>query len=254
MIGILIINYNNWEDTINCIESVERYNTFPIKYIVIDNGSTRDGCVDALDHYFNEHFKGCYTKKESNKEDEIKELSYITLIVSKVNLGYAKGNNLGLGFIERDDSIKKVLVLNNDVLFTSDILLSLSRMQDETQQCASISPVLYKKDGITYDYNCARKNPTNWSIILRYLFLYRNIFGYLKRQQRKEFLLYRKKEYEGMELIPIDLPSGSCMLLDKKLFKTIGWFDPGTFLYYEENILYKKIDKLGYQNYLMLNC
>ena len=36
--GIIILNYNNWEDTLNCILSVEKYNTSNSKYVIVDNG------------------------------------------------------------------------------------------------------------------------------------------------------------------------------------------------------------------------
>lgn len=56
--------------------------------------------------------------------------------------------------------------------------------------------------------------------------------------------------------VPIELPSGSCMMIDKKLMKQIGGFDPHTFLYFEENILYKIFLKLGKRSYLIpkLKC
>ena len=39
--------------------------------------------------------------------------------------------------------------------------------------------------------------------------------------------------------------------MSKDLMSQIGGFDPRTFLYFEENILYKKTEKLGLQNYLL---
>ena len=39
----------------------------------------------------------------------------------------------------------------------------------------------------------------------------------------------------------IELPSGSCMMFNAEALRIIGGFDPNTFLYYEEDILYKKL-------------
>ena len=36
--AVVILNYNNSEDTINCIKSVEENNTADVKYVVVDNG------------------------------------------------------------------------------------------------------------------------------------------------------------------------------------------------------------------------
>ena len=43
----------------------------------------------------------------------------------------------------------------------------------------------------------------------------------------------------------IDLPSGSCMLFEKEFFRKIGYFDPHTFLYFEEDIIWSKLQKTG---------
>ena len=40
------------------------------------------------------------------------------------------------------------------------------------------------------------------------------------------------------------------MLVKKDVFAAIGNFDPATFLYYEENILYRKLLKLNLRNYI----
>ena len=55
--AILILNYNNYEDTINCIDSVEKFNSAPIKFIVVDNGSKRENVVGALDAYLKDKFE-----------------------------------------------------------------------------------------------------------------------------------------------------------------------------------------------------
>lgn len=50
-VGIVILNYNNYNDTINCINSIEKYNTASIKYIIVDNGSTNPNSVKELDYF-----------------------------------------------------------------------------------------------------------------------------------------------------------------------------------------------------------
>ena len=71
---------------------------------------------------------------------------------------------------------------------------------------------------------------------------------------RRRYLLRRYKELP--QCMKIDLPSGSCMFIKKELFKQMDYFDPNTFLYYEENILYRKVKRLNRQNYLFtdLKC
>jgi len=62
-------------------------------------------------------------------------------------------------------------------------------------------------------------------------------------------LLKNNPKLMDLEYFPVDLTSGSCMFISKNLMKSLGGFDEGTFLYYEENILYKKLSALGLVNY-----
>ena len=107
--AIIILNYNNYEDTINCIESVEKYNTSLIKIIVVDNGSTRDGVKKELAEYFQNHYGDKYLKVHDNSS--ISELKYITFVVSPINDGYACGNNKGLRYAVSDSQVDRILVL-----------------------------------------------------------------------------------------------------------------------------------------------
>ena len=247
---IIILNYNNWEDTINCVNSVEKFNTSPIKYIVIDNGSTKTEAVSQLDYYFSKVFKEKYKRFDYEKSQIPNELPYLSFVVSKQNDGYARGNNKGLVYAYNDTSIEYVMILNNDILFIEDIIPGLLEGLSSTKNAAIASPILYKKALEGIDYNCAKHNPSNWDIILTYLFLYRNFFGFLRRKNKRMFILQGNPEAVNADKVEIELPSGSCMLMSKSLMHEIGGFDPNTFLYYEEPILFKKIQERGLKNYL----
>lgn len=254
-IAVIILNYNNYEDTINCIESVEKYNTAAIKYIVVDNRSTRLDAVDKLNAYFAERFQEDYICLGEGESYSL-PLPYLTFLVSSTNDGYACGNNKGLNLAYADNEINRILILNNDILFVEDIIPKLIEIMEELPDCAIISPILYKKGLSEIDYNCARKNISPSELIKE------NFFHYWYRLNRKRYayrsadrFILKNKPIQSV-VIPIDLPSGSCMLIKKNLFQQIGSFDPHTFLYYEENILYKKTKKIGLQNYLytQLKC
>lgn len=254
-VGIIILNYNNYNDTINCIESIEKFNTADIKYIIVDNGSSDPLSVIILDKFLSNRFKGKYHKLDISRQ-ETTVLSYVTLLVNKTNEGYARGNNLGLALADKDNEIKDIMILNNDVLFTEDIIPKLLHEKSRLDNCAIISPALYKKDLSDYDYTCARLAPTAWSLIKECFMLGLNFNRYREVIKKKYWLFVKNPMLKDSEHLEIEMPSGSCMLVDKKLFREIGWFDPNTFLYYEENILYSKIHNKGLKNYLLpkLSC
>lgn len=253
--AVIILNYNNWQDTINCIESVEKYNRAPIKYIVIDNGSTNKEAVHELDNYLSARFKGDYAKTiECSSIDTT--LCKCTFVVSEYNDGYARGNNKGLKYAYKDNEISHVLILNNDILFVEDIIPQLEHSLEALPNAAIVCPCLYKKGMTAMDFTCARKNYTNWELILTYFFMYKDLFGIISSMANKRSILKHEPRLKKSDVVEIELPSGSCMLIKKEVMKNIEGFDPSTFLFFEENILYKKICRIGGKNYILpkLKC
>lgn len=250
-VGVIILNYNNNKDTINCIRSVEQYNSVKIKIIVVDNGSTKESSISKLDSYFIRHYPGNY--RLITETDEFSTLPYISFLVSKSNDGYAKGNNKGLSLAYRDTEIDKILILNSDILFVEDILPPLINDLENLPNAGIVSPLLYKKDLVGIDYNCCRKEASLSEIFITYMFLFIDFGGLLSKLRKKRILYQDSSQHLENHIIEIELPSGSCMLLQKELFKKLGSFDPHTFLYYEEDILYQKIKKLKLKNYLDTN-
>lgn len=249
VIGIIILNYNNYIDTINCIDSIEEYNTAPIKYIIVDNGSSNPNAVKELDKYLHNKFLESYTKIDDSQTTNI--LSHVTFLISSTNDGYAKGNNKGLDLAYKDNEIKSILILNNDILFVEDIIPYLYKTYYNTlDKVAILSPILYKKNQIDIEIHCARRNITLLEAVKSNLLHYYYLFiksNEVKRNKHR-YLLYNG--IPNTEFIEVEMPSGSCMFIDKQLFKSIGSFDPNTFLYWEENILYKKTSKIGLNNYI----
>lgn len=251
--GIVILNYNNAEDTINCIASVLKYNTAKIKIVVVDNGSPNLDCVEKIRIYLDNEFKdSSLTLMEEDFISESIKLPYITFLTSKNNSGYAEGNNKGLRLLYHDDEVDSIMILNNDILFIEDIIPQLNHYLSTLYNAAIVSPLLLKKDKKNIDYNCARTS-VNVKELTRLFLSYSIGLNSCKKEHK---ILLKNPELLSSEWFEIELPSGSCMLVDKEYFKNIGGFDPNTFLYYEENILYEKVKGTNKRNYLIpgLRC
>lgn len=247
MVAIIILNFNNPYVTIDCIESIENVNTYPCKIVVVDNASS-DNSVDVLDDYLKRKHSDQY---QQFWEDEgiNYEIPLFSLVLAKKNSGYASGNNVGLVFVDKDETVDYILILNNDILFVDDMIPSLVSILENTEDAAIVSPVLYKKGLREIDKNCAREN-----VSIAHLIKF-NLFRYIIKGMTPNGRYYLNDDFDKIEgKIRIELPSGSCMLLKKEVFKSIGWFDPYTFLFYEENILGSKIRKILKNNYLALDC
>lgn len=98
LVFAIILNWNGYEDTIACIESVQKSSYSNFKILIIDNAST-DGSVDKIKRIF----------------------PSVDLIVNNSNIGYAGGNNIGIlrAMSEKSDF---VLILNNDTIINSDAI------------------------------------------------------------------------------------------------------------------------------------
>lgn len=105
---IIILNWNGWRDTVECLESILR-NDYPnYQVIVVDNGST-DGSVRRIKEKF----------------------PYITLIETGSNLGYAGGNNVGISYA-LEQGADYVLILNNDTTIEPTTLTAMVEVAKET--------------------------------------------------------------------------------------------------------------------------
>lgn len=104
---IIILNWNGFELTKECIESFSYVNT-PHKLILVDNGST-DGSKEKLEA----------------------EFPYHTLIANEKNLGYAGGNNTGIKYALKQNA-SYILILNNDTVVAPDFLDTF--IEHEAQQ------------------------------------------------------------------------------------------------------------------------
>ena len=98
-VNIIVLNYNNYQDTIECINSILQLNYTNYNLIVIDNASTNN----SFDHLKN-HFKFLkenspsynYQLLDENETYIFDESCQLYLTRSNENNGYSSGNNIGI--------------------------------------------------------------------------------------------------------------------------------------------------------------
>ena len=249
--ALIILNYNNATATANCLRSVRAHNSAPIKTVVVDNAS-RPGQRAALTEVFRSEFGDDATVINETAPGVKNALCGrdAVLLLRSENSGYAQGNNAGLGLAYADPDIDTVMILNNDIIFIEDIIPGLLDILNSHPDAAVVSPVLYKKDMQGLDLNCARRKPSVGAIIRANLLHY---WWRLRGHRPMDQYILGRDGAPTSGVITVDLPSGSCMLLRKDVFRRIGGFDPATFLFYEENILNARAEALGLRNYLSLD-
>jgi GT2 family glycosyltransferase len=118
-INVLVLNWNNWKDTNECLASLQALDYGDWSVIVLDNGST-DGSVPRI--------------RERFPDVEIMELGE--------NLGYAKGNNAGIrAALER--GAEYVWLLNNDATVDPRALRALVEKAEGDQKIGAVGSAIY---------------------------------------------------------------------------------------------------------------
>lgn len=184
----IVVAYNSERVLPDCLQSIAR-NHF--NAIVVDNTSTDKSVETAEQH--GAHVVSCAH-----------------------NLGYGKGNNLGIA----DAQTPWVLIINPDVTLDPQCIAHLRTAIDLYPDAALLAPRLVEPDG-------------------RFFFQPRSLLApYLKNPKGKR-----------------SLPSGDCctpflsgavLLVRKSVFDDLGGFDPNIFLFYEDDDLCRRIADAGH--------
>ncbi len=221
-IAMIILNYNDKENTEKIIKNIKDYKILD-KVIIVDNNSTNKDEAENLQ------------KLTSNK---------VEVIVSDKNGGYAHGNNYGLRYIDKHygvDAFKYVIISNPDVYVKEEDIIKTIQFLEKNKNCIIASPRMHYIDGP------ARRSA--WK--------HRNVITDIANSTRiTQFLLYpffKKGEYSKddfkKEILKVDAIAGSFFIANHELFKNIGYFDDNTFLFYEEDIIGIKSKKVNYDIY-----
>lgn len=99
LVAIILVNFNNKNDTKECIESLFKESYKNKIIIVVDNGS-QDGSIAEL----KEHFQG-----------------QVVFIENQDNLGFSCANNQGIELALRENA-EYIMLLNNDTVVEKDFI------------------------------------------------------------------------------------------------------------------------------------
>ncbi len=116
-IAVLILNYNGYSDTRECIKSINKLKYSNFYIIVVDNGSIGNDANRLRINFPN-----------------------ITLVESLINLGFTGGNNLGL-HKAYELGFDYILFLNNDTIVSENLLEELVLFMENNKQVGLVGPI-----------------------------------------------------------------------------------------------------------------
>ena len=141
-----------------------------------------------------------HSDNQKLKEELEKKYSNLKCILAKSNLGMGSGNNIGIKAATTD----YVLILNPDVLLENNTIEELFLASQNIENFSILAPL--EKNFINYGF------------------------------------FNKKKSNKNLEDSPfnVDFVDGFAMLINKKKFSEIGYFDENFFMYLENNDLCKR--------------
>ncbi|MGA9048432.1 MAG: glycosyltransferase family 2 protein [Dehalococcoidia bacterium] len=205
LVVILIVNWNGLDDTLECLASLRKIHYEHYRIVLVDNGSSGND-VTVL--------KGL--------SDELVEI-----IENDKNLGYAKGVNVGIKYVEAKYSPDYFLLLNNDTVVDPDFLNQLVDAVELSDVVGIVGPKVYFYDspgeiqGIGAKINMFTGDPS--------------YIGFKKMDVG---------QYENV--LEMDWV-GPCELVKADVFKKIGYFDENYFAYWEDVDFCLRAKKAGFK-------
>ena len=225
-IYIIILNWNGWQDTIECLESVFQNDYDNFQVIVCDNAS-KDDSISKIKLWASGNFKSKIAiSKEADLQPEcnkpinytlvnsgdnfnkIKFASRLAIIDNKKNLGFAGGNNIGIRFAQSQGDCDYIWLLNNDTVVTKGSLVNLVRKAESNIKIGICGSKLM------YYHNLGQIQALGGR--------YNKYFGTTSNILSEQ------------EVSKLDFVIGASMLVSKAFLKEIGLMNEDYFLYYEE--------------------
>ncbi len=237
-VGIVVLNYRNWADTVACLRSLAAA-TYPRTFVVVVDNDSGNDSLARIRADLAERGAVCDAVAERDLDAVGERRAPVLLVQASANRGYAAGNNLGIrAALAR--GCDYVLILNNDTAVEPGFLEPLVEYAETHPRLGATGPKVVAPDGHV-EPACARRRPD----LLYYFFgdgFLRRLFP-RNRWRRRHFY---EGEYAYDVPREVDVLSGSCLLVRSAALAQIGLLDENTFLYLEEFILHEKMRAAGW--------
>lgn len=209
-IGFIIINFNDHKTTKKLINNIKNYKIID-EIVVVDNKSTDKSVL------------------------ELQKIDNITLIANEENYGFAKAINIGCKYLINKYKDCYIFVSNSDIRIEEENDLKELVKTFKVKDIALVGPVIKEPDGVVRGW---KLTSVNEDILMN--------IPLINRIYRNKLLNYKDSYYTTL-LSYVDIVKGCFFLIDSKALEKINYLDENTFLYYEENILAKKLKVKKYK-------
>lgn len=255
-VSIIILNWNGWKDTIECLDSV-CLNEYPFyDIIIIDNGSANESLQQIMHYCEYQRFEFLEEKDFLDKDRMLKTFTYaihndgcleteiqsnrkyLTVIDNTINSGFAEGNNIGIRYAIKYSNPDYFFLLNNDTTVDKNFLKALIHNIPEDPRIAGFGPKIYlfsdpnrlQAIGVRIRSNVFNRVGIKLVMVSDFRFI-----GYLEEDSG---------QYDTIERV--DSLVGCSMLIKANLMQEVGFLEESFFLYHEESDWLYRMRRKGY--------
>lgn len=222
MTGFVVLHYLAYQMTLQCTESL--LGLAGEKHIVLVDNASPNGSGQKLAEHFAVHPE-------------------VTVLLSPRNEGFARGNNLGYSYLREHFSCDFIVILNNDVLIPDTAFMDkVTSIYKETPFAVLGPDILHPGTGL--HQNPAHLQGFTRAEVQTRLERYRKNLTHFawrrfKWQLKKAFRpASAPEEKPWRELAQNAVLHGACFVFSQDFIRVRDHaFNPGTFLYFEEDIL-----------------
>ncbi len=133
---IIILNYNGWKDTVECLDSVFQTTNARYKVIVCDNASSNNS-LEHIEEWLNGKITLSEIKEKFLLKRHLQNMPKYTLwkeplnekydtplllVQNGSNRGFAAGNNVGIKIALNQNDCDCLFILNNDTVITKNTI------------------------------------------------------------------------------------------------------------------------------------
>jgi len=226
MLGIIILNYQTWELSLRCMQSIETNAEAGVyKIYLVDNASPK-AMPEDVKQYIEMHAEEvCYIQAENNR-------------------GYAAGNNIGIKKALAD-GCQYLVITNNDIVFTSGVFQGFKMGFQKHPDAGIIGPKVLAEEGSIQNSRCSVKTGMKEMFCIYTLAKF-----FCKKAWRQYFCLKQDPDKEAY----VYHVSGCCFAMTAECARQITPLDEGTMLYYEEPIIGIRMEQAGYKTVYIPEC
>lgn len=156
----------------------------------------------------------------------------VELMQGEKNRGYGYGHNR---IAERYPKASYYLICNPDLYLQDGLIKSFRRYFEKHPQVGLLTPQVFYPNG-KRQYLC-RKNPKVIDLFNRYFLRWKRK-GWVARRRH----MHEMRNFDYSKSFDVEHATGCCMMVRGDVFRVVGGFDEGYFLYFEDADITRRIN------------